>query len=177
MRKTLIFVKTDNWHQLNIQIRLTFYTQMLCISKYHVLKKKIFAMWYLTNPNMSLFRNLLKFTILWTYTGFELTNHDSGNAIHFSIFLMHFSHPARKSQYQDIFSISLTEKKSFFAASKKRCFERCCSRDQTCQFSASWGTPWRSYFKNLTIDDKFMNKRVRLFIHQTMCQEEKIISS
>ena len=143
-------------------------------------------MWYLTNPNMSLFRNLLKFTILWTYTGFELTNHDSENAIHFSIFLMHFSHPARKSQYQDIFSISLTEKKKFFCSfhlkaywqiSKKRCFERCCSCDQTCQFSVSWGTPWRSYFKNLTIDDKFMNKRVRLFIHQKMCLEEKIISS
>ena len=32
------------------------------------------------------------------------------------------------------------------------------------------------YLENLTIDDKFINKRVRLFIHQTMCREEKIIS-
>ena len=30
-------------------------------------------------------------------------------------------------------------------------------------------------FRNLTIDDKFINKRVRLFIHQTTCREEKII--
>ena len=29
-------------------------------------------------------------------------------------------------------------------------------------------------FRNLTIDDKFINKRVRLFIHETMCREEKI---
>ena len=28
-------------------------------------------------------------------------------------------------------------------------------------------------FRNLTIDDKFINKRVRLFIHQTMCREGK----
>ena len=28
---------------------------------------------------------------------------------------------------------------------------------------------------NLTIDNRFINKRVRLFTHQTMCQEEKII--
>ena len=27
--------------------------------------------------------------------------------------------------------------------------------------------------RNLTIDDKFINKRVRLFIHQTMCREGK----
>ena len=31
-------------------------------------------------------------------------------------------------------------------------------------------------FENLTIDDKFINKRVRVFIHQTMCREEKIVS-
>ena len=29
--------------------------------------------------------------------------------------------------------------------------------------------------ENLTIEDKFINKQVRLFIHQTMCQEEKIV--
>ena len=31
------------------------------------------------------------------------------------------------------------------------------------------------YLENLTIDDEFINKRVRLFIHQTMCQEEKFL--
>ena len=41
-------------------------------------------------------------------------------------------------------------------------------------FQLHRGTPWRSYFENLTIDDKFINKRVRLFIHQTICGEEKI---
>ena len=29
-------------------------------------------------------------------------------------------------------------------------------------------------FRKPTIDGKFINKRVRLFIHQTMCREEKI---
>ena len=37
--------------------------------------------------------------------------------------------------------------------------------------------PSRSYLENLTIDDKVINKRVRLFIHHTMCREEKIIST
>ena len=48
-------------------------------------------------------------------------------------------------------------------------FEKYCSCDKVCQFSAWEGTPWRSYLENLTIDDKCINKRVRLFIHQTMC--------
>ena len=30
-------------------------------------------------------------------------------------------------------------------------------------------TPWRSYLENLTIDGKFVNKLVRLSMHQTMC--------
>ena len=59
--------------------------------------------------------------------------------------------------------------------SEKRCFRKYCSCDQACQFSALQGTPWRSYLEKLTIDDKFINKRVRLFIHQTTCREEKII--
>ena len=29
----------------------------------------------------------------------------------------------------------------------------------------------------MTIDENFINKPVRLFIHQTMCQKEKVISS
>ena len=29
-------------------------------------------------------------------------------------------------------------------------------------------TPWKSYLEKLTIDDKYMNKRVCLFIHQTL---------
>ena len=32
-------------------------------------------------------------------------------------------------------------------------------------------------FTNLTIDTKFINKRVQLFIHQTICQEEKTFST
>ena len=59
--------------------------------------------------------------------------------------------------------------------SKKRCFEKYCSNNQICQFSAFQGKPWRRYLENLTFDDKFINKRVRLFIHQRMCREEKII--
>ena len=54
--------------------------------------------------------------------------------------------------------------------SKKWCFEKYCSCDQACQFS-----PWRRYLENLTIDDKFINKRVRLFIHQAMLREEKFV--
>ena len=35
------------------------------------------------------------------------------------------------------------------------------------------------FFKNLTIDDKFINKRVQIFMHQTMClkrvEEKKLL--
>ena len=61
--------------------------------------------------------------------------------------------------------------------SKKRCFEKYCSYHQVCQFSALEGTLCLSFLENLTIDDKYTNKQVRLFIHQKMCQEEKIIST
>ena len=61
--------------------------------------------------------------------------------------------------------------------SKKQCFEKYCSCDQACQVSASQGTTWRSYLENLAIDDIFINKQVRLFIHQMMCREEKSIST
>ena len=50
-----------------------------------------------------------------------------------------------------------------------------CSCDKACQFSALWGIPWQSNLENLTIDDKFINKRVRLFMQQTMCWEEQNI--
>ena len=56
-------------------------------------------------------------------------------------------------------------------------FQKVCLCGQACQFSAVKGTPWWSYLEKLTIDDKFTNKRPRLFIHQTMCREEKIIST
>ena len=61
--------------------------------------------------------------------------------------------------------------------SKKQCFKKFCSYDQVCQFSALKGAPWRSYLENLKFDDKFINKWVSLFIHQTMGWEEKIIST
>ena len=72
----------------------------------------------------------------------------------------------------DIFSSNL---KVHQQISKKRCFKKHCSCDQACQFSALQGTPSWRYLENLRIDDKFMNKRIRHFIQQTMCQEEKII--
>ena len=46
-------------------------------------------------------------------------------------------------------------------------FKKDCLHDKTCQFSASQGTPWQSYLENLAIDDKFIKKQVRIFIHQT----------
>ena len=37
--------------------------------------------------------------------------------------------------------------------------EKYCSCDQACQFSALYGTHWRSYLENLIINDKFINKQ------------------
>ena len=65
--------------------------------------------------------------------------------------------------------------KAHWEISKKRCFKKYYTYDQVCQFSALQCTPWPCYLDNLTIDDKFINKRVRLFLHQTMCREEKKI--
>ena len=48
-------------------------------------------------------------------------------------------------------------------------FGKYCSCDKACQFSARYGTPWRNYLENQTVDGKFINKRVRLFMHQTPC--------
>ena len=50
--------------------------------------------------------------------------------------------------------------------SRKWCFGKYFLCDKACQFSPLQGTPWRSYLKNPTTDDKFINKQVRLFIHQ-----------
>ena len=57
-----------------------------------------------------------------------------------------------------LLKLILRKLKAHQQISKKRCFEQYCSSDQ-----------------NLTIDDKFINKRAPLFIHQTMCREEKIL--
>ena len=74
-------------------------------------------------------------------------------------------------------SIKLMSKlKAHRQISKKQCFEKYCSCDQACQFSASQGTPWRSYIENLTIVDKFINKRVRL-LHIKRCVKKKQIIS
>ena len=51
--------------------------------------------------------------------------------------------------------------------SKKQCLKKYCSCGKAWQFSALQGTPCRSYLENPITDDKFINKRVRLFIHQT----------
>ena len=61
--------------------------------------------------------------------------------------------------------------------SKKWCFQKYCSSDQAHQFSALQSKPWQSYLENLTIDEKYINKRVRLCICQTMCQEKIYIST
>ena len=47
---------------------------------------------------------------------------------------------------------------------------------QACHFLVWYGTPWRSYLENMTIQNKFINKWVRRFIHQTMCQVKKLAS-
>lgn len=61
----------------------------------------------------------------------------------------------------------------------KWCFENHCSCDKTCQFSSLQGTPCRSYLEKLTNGDKYINKRVRFFIHQKYvsktCQEKKLL--
>ena len=49
---------------------------------------------------------------------------------------------------------------------KKQYFEKYFSCDKSCQFSALQGTPWQSYLENPTNEDKIINKRVRLYIHQ-----------
>ena len=51
------------------------------------------------------------------------------------------------------------------------CFEKYCSCDEACQFSALWGTSRQSYLENLTNDNKFKNTQVRLFIYPMMSQE------
>ena len=68
-------------------------------------------------------------------------------------------------------TLSLGLLKAHPQISKIWSFEKYCSCDQACQVSALLVTTWQSYLENLTIDDKFINKRVQLFIHQTMCQE------
>ena len=37
--------------------------------------------------------------------------------------------------------------KAHWQISKKLCSEKCCSCDEACQFSALYGTPWRSYLE------------------------------
>ena len=52
--------------------------------------------------------------------------------------------------------------------SKKRCFEKCCSCDKACQFSALHEISWRSNLEKLTIHNKYVNKWNQILIHQTM---------
>ena len=63
-----------------------------------------------------------------------------------------------------ILSIGWHTNQTFSRSEKKYC-----SCDKACQFSALWGTPRQNYLENLAVDDKFINKRVRIFTHQTMC--------
>ena len=53
--------------------------------------------------------------------------------------------------------------------SEKLCIEKDFSCDKGCQFLALKGTFIQRYLENLAIHDKSIEKRVRLFIHQTTC--------
>ena len=63
--------------------------------------------------------------------------------------------------------------------SKKRCFEKYCSRVKDANFQLYRIHPDGVVIENLIIDDKFINKRLRLFIHQRMSlkrsEKEKIL--
>ena len=111
--------------------------------------------------------------LLWTYSNF---------------WLKHMLCSSRQSftEFRIFIEFSLTSKveapfaptqslKAHWQTFKKRCYEKYCSCDQACQVSTSEGTPWRIYLENPTIDDN--GRRVRLFTHQKMCREEKIISA
>lgn len=113
-------------------------------------RKKIFAKWYLTNPNIFLFKNLLKFTLLWMYKGFELIYHDPGNIFHFSFFLMQFFPPCQKITIPryNIFSFALTEKQNFFAATIKKWFQYIYGMFHLNSFVAASCTINHSYLKS-----------------------------
>ena len=63
----------------------------------------------------------------------------------------------------------------------KRCVKKYCSCDKACQFQLYRVHLDGVILENLEFDDKFVNKRVRLFIHQTMrfshqtCWEKKLL--
>ena len=59
--------------------------------------------------------------------------------------------------------------------SKKRFFEKYCSCDKVCQFSALQGKPWRSYLENATIDNKFINKFLYIKHLSKTFWEEKLL--
>ena len=53
--------------------------------------------------------------------------------------------------------------------SKKQCVEKHGSCDATCQFLALQDIPCQSHLEKPSNDDKYINKRVRIILHQTMC--------
>ena len=62
----------------------------------------------------------------------------------------------------------------FRTDSKKQRLKKYCSRDKACQLSALWGIFWWIYLEKLIIGDKYINKRVQLYTHQTMCVVSKM---
>ena len=60
---------------------------------------------------------------------------------------------------------------------KKQCFEKYCSYDQVCQFSALQGTPEQSYLENLTIEGKFINKQVMLLFVRNNNVAKQLLNS
>ena len=53
--------------------------------------------------------------------------------------------------------------------SKTRCVDTYCSCNRASQFSASQDIHCTNYLEKPTNNEKYINKRDRLFIHQTMC--------
>ena len=59
--------------------------------------------------------------------------------------------------------------------SKKRCFEKYCSCDQACQFSALCGTPWRSYLRQHDNWRQVYKQTSSTFYTSNKCREEKLL--
>ena len=96
------------------------------------------------------------FHILEIQLHFKIATYCPDRMINFMIFQKVFFpknyHSSRLKAHRQIF--------------KKQYFEKYFSCDKSCQFSALQGTPWQSYLENPTNEDKIINKRVRLYIHQ-----------
>ena len=110
----------------------------------------------------------IKFFQLFSHPIFMIHYHQWGVLVDMLIRLIRFLVNLNISRTLS-FLISLKAQRQI---SKKRCFEKYCSCDKACHFSALWGTPSQSYLENPTVDCKFINKRVRLFINQIIVKRK-----